>query len=210
MAQCLEARPDQSAVELLIEFQARYPGHYSRSHLRTLRRRLQVWRREAIQRLISKMQDHTQDVGSGATGDDHRKRKSSSAAVGVRLPFALRLVKPPQIPQDRASPVTSLVRHPVTKLRDAIRRVTDGFRPNSDIRERLSSRSLGFRSAHQGIGVVAVSPDSLGSRRTIRSPPRSSIHRCQPAMGGQPCSSRTRTAHEVRRRGRSRTEAARD
>jgi hypothetical protein len=42
MAQCLEARPDQSAVELLIEFQARYPGHYSRSHLRTLRRRLQV------------------------------------------------------------------------------------------------------------------------------------------------------------------------
>ena len=35
MVQCLEARPDQSAVELLIEFQVRYPGFYSRSHLRT-------------------------------------------------------------------------------------------------------------------------------------------------------------------------------
>jgi hypothetical protein len=67
MVQCLEARPDQTVVELLTEFQARYPGCYGRSHLRTLRRRLQIWRREAIQRLISKMQDHTQDVGSGAT-----------------------------------------------------------------------------------------------------------------------------------------------
>jgi len=67
MVQCLEARPDQSAVELLIEFQARYPGCYNRTHLRTLRRRVQIWRREAIQRLISKMQDHTHDVGSGAT-----------------------------------------------------------------------------------------------------------------------------------------------
>jgi hypothetical protein len=49
------------------EFQACYPGIYSASDLRTLRRRLQVWRREAIQRLICKMQDHTQDVGSGTT-----------------------------------------------------------------------------------------------------------------------------------------------
>jgi hypothetical protein len=67
MLQCLEARPDQTAMELLTEFQARYPGFYNASHLRTLRRRLQVWRREAIQSLICKMQDHTQDVGSGAT-----------------------------------------------------------------------------------------------------------------------------------------------
>jgi hypothetical protein len=58
---------DQTAVELLIEFQARYPGLYSRSHLRTLRRRVQVWRREAIQRLICKLQDHTQDVSSRTT-----------------------------------------------------------------------------------------------------------------------------------------------
>lgn len=67
MLQWLEEHPDQTAVELLIEFQARYPGIYNRSHLRTLRRRLQVWRREAIQRLICKMQDHTQDVSSAAT-----------------------------------------------------------------------------------------------------------------------------------------------
>lgn len=67
MLQYLETRPDQTALELLTEFQARYPGFYNNSHLRTLRRRLQVWRREAIQRLICKMQDHTQDVGSEAT-----------------------------------------------------------------------------------------------------------------------------------------------
>ena len=66
MLQCLDARPDQTAVELLTEFQARYPGFYSGSHLRTMRRRLQVWRRQAIQRLICEMWDFTQDVGSGA------------------------------------------------------------------------------------------------------------------------------------------------
>jgi len=67
MLQCLEERPDLTAAEFLTEFQARYPGFYRASHLRTLRRRVQVWRRQAIQRLISKMKDHTQDVGSGAT-----------------------------------------------------------------------------------------------------------------------------------------------
>lgn len=67
MLQWLEEHPDQTAVELLTEFQARYPGIYNRSHLRTLRRRVHVWRREAIQRLICKMQDHTQDVSSAAT-----------------------------------------------------------------------------------------------------------------------------------------------
>ena len=56
--------PDQTAKELLIEFQARYPGIYRRSHLRTLRRRVQVWRREAIQRLIFKLQEHSKDVSS--------------------------------------------------------------------------------------------------------------------------------------------------
>jgi len=66
MLEWLEEHPDQTAVELLAEFQARYPGLYRRSHLRTLRRRLQVWRREAIQRLICEMQDFTKDVGSGA------------------------------------------------------------------------------------------------------------------------------------------------
>jgi hypothetical protein len=65
MLQCLEARPDQTAMELLTEFQARYPGYYKASHLRTLRRRVQVWRRQTIQRLIFEMKGFTQDVGSG-------------------------------------------------------------------------------------------------------------------------------------------------
>ena len=64
MHQWLEEYPDQTAKELLVEFQARYPGIYRRSHLRTLRRRVQAWRREAIQRLIFKLQDHTRDVSS--------------------------------------------------------------------------------------------------------------------------------------------------
>ncbi len=67
MLQCLEARPDQTAMELLTELQARYPGFFKASDLRTLRRRVQVWRRQTIQQLIFKMQDHTQDVGSGPT-----------------------------------------------------------------------------------------------------------------------------------------------
>ena len=69
MLQWLEARPDQTAVELLTEFQARYPGFYSARHLRTLRRRLQVWRRQTIQRLICEMKDFTQDVGFGAAAN---------------------------------------------------------------------------------------------------------------------------------------------
>jgi hypothetical protein len=62
MLQYLEAHPDLTAVELLTEFQARYPGFYSGSHLRTLRRRVQVWRREAIQRLVYEMKDLTHDL----------------------------------------------------------------------------------------------------------------------------------------------------
>jgi hypothetical protein len=67
MLKCLEDRPDQTAKELLVEFQARYPGFYKASHLRTLRRRVQAWRREAIQRLIFRMKELTEDVtGSSA------------------------------------------------------------------------------------------------------------------------------------------------
>jgi hypothetical protein len=69
MLQYLEARPDQTALELLIEFQARYPGFYKASHMRTLRRRVQVWRRQTIQRLICEMKGFTQDVGSGAAAN---------------------------------------------------------------------------------------------------------------------------------------------
>jgi hypothetical protein len=62
--QRLDADPDQTALELLIDFQARYPDRYNARHLRTLQRRLKHWRRDAVQRLICEMQDFTQDVGS--------------------------------------------------------------------------------------------------------------------------------------------------
>lgn len=52
MAECLEERPDQTAVELLVEFQARYPGKYTFRQLYTLQKRVRAWRQQAIQRLI--------------------------------------------------------------------------------------------------------------------------------------------------------------
>jgi hypothetical protein len=52
MLQSLEAQPDQTAMELLTEFRARYPEYYSLRQLCTLERRVRVWRREAVQRLM--------------------------------------------------------------------------------------------------------------------------------------------------------------
>jgi hypothetical protein len=51
----------QTAVELLIEFRARYPEHYSLRQLCTLERRVRVWRRAAVQRLMCQMKNLTQD-----------------------------------------------------------------------------------------------------------------------------------------------------
>jgi hypothetical protein len=69
MLECLEERPDQTALELLLEFQARYPGRYSLRQLHTLQRRVRVWRRDAVQRLIHEMNKLTQDVsGSRESG----------------------------------------------------------------------------------------------------------------------------------------------
>jgi transposase InsO family protein len=53
MAQCLEEHPDQTALELLIEFQARYPGQYTLRQLYTLQKRVRAWRQAAIDRLIT-------------------------------------------------------------------------------------------------------------------------------------------------------------
>jgi hypothetical protein len=53
MAQCLEENPDQTALELLVEFQARYPGEYSSTQLHTMHRRVRAWRQQAVRRLIS-------------------------------------------------------------------------------------------------------------------------------------------------------------
>jgi len=66
MLECLEARPDQIALELLLEFRARYPERYTLRQLATMWRRLRVWRREAVKWLIcdsrnirAKMKDPT-------------------------------------------------------------------------------------------------------------------------------------------------------
>lgn len=52
MVECLEAQPDQTALELLVEFQARYPDRYHLRNLSAMHRRVRAWRREAAQRLI--------------------------------------------------------------------------------------------------------------------------------------------------------------
>lgn len=60
----LEARPDQSARELLLEFRPRYPEGYSLWQLATMQRRLRALRREALKRLIRGRKELTQDVAA--------------------------------------------------------------------------------------------------------------------------------------------------
>jgi hypothetical protein len=55
MARCLEEQPDQTALELLVEFQARYLGKYSSRQLHTLQKRVRAWRQQAVQRLIGEV-----------------------------------------------------------------------------------------------------------------------------------------------------------
>jgi len=83
MVQWLEEHPDSTGVELLTEFQARYPGCYNRSHLRTLRRRLGVWRRQTIQRLICEMKGQTQDVSVNGTEQSCCSRSITSSEPGA-------------------------------------------------------------------------------------------------------------------------------
>ena len=66
MMQCLEQHPDQTALELLVEFQARYPGRYSLRQLHTLQKRVRMWRRQAVQRLIGEV---TSNILGEATGN---------------------------------------------------------------------------------------------------------------------------------------------
>lgn len=61
MTACLETQPDQTARELLVEFQARYPGTYKSSQVDTLAKYVRKWRKQEIQRLIG-------DVGSDSGG----------------------------------------------------------------------------------------------------------------------------------------------
>jgi hypothetical protein len=72
MISCLEDRPDQTALELLVEFQARYPDQYSLRQLSALQRRVRAWRQEAIQRLAI-------ELTSNILGD--AARNSTTATV---------------------------------------------------------------------------------------------------------------------------------
>ncbi len=55
MLGCLEEDPDQTALELLVEFQVKYPGCYSQRQLHTLQKRVRVWRQQAVQRLLNEV-----------------------------------------------------------------------------------------------------------------------------------------------------------
>ena len=66
MVQCLEQRPDQTALELLIEFQARYPGRYSLRQLYTLQKRVRMWRQQAIQRLLAEVASNILGEATGS------------------------------------------------------------------------------------------------------------------------------------------------
>jgi hypothetical protein len=67
MVHCLEEYPDQTALELLVEFHARYPGRYSLRQLYTLQKRVRIWRQQAVQRLIAEVGSQTRNVSSAAS-----------------------------------------------------------------------------------------------------------------------------------------------
>lgn len=66
MTHFLEDQPDQTALELLVEFQARYPGRYNLGQLRTLQRQVSRWRQLAVQRLLN---DVRSNILGEATGN---------------------------------------------------------------------------------------------------------------------------------------------
>jgi hypothetical protein len=65
MAKCLEERPDQTAMELLVEFQGRYPGTYSLRQLYTLQKRVRTWRQQAVQRLVAEVSSNILGEATG-------------------------------------------------------------------------------------------------------------------------------------------------
>ena len=67
MVHRLEECPDQTALELLVEFQVRYPGRYSLRQLYTLQKRVRIWRQQAVQRLIAEVGSQTRNVSSAAS-----------------------------------------------------------------------------------------------------------------------------------------------
>lgn len=67
MMHYLEEYPDQTTLELLVEFQVRYPGRYSLRQLYTLQKRMRKWRQQAVQRLIAEVGSQTRSVSSTAS-----------------------------------------------------------------------------------------------------------------------------------------------
>lgn len=74
MLQCLDADPDQTSRELLTAFQNRYPDRYGTEHLRTVQRRMKIWRRESVQRLICEMDGLSEDVSYSSNARPERKK----------------------------------------------------------------------------------------------------------------------------------------
>ena len=66
MTRFLDERPDQTALELLVEFQARYPAQYRFQQLHTLQQGVKTWRQQAVQRLIHQV---TSNIPGEATGN---------------------------------------------------------------------------------------------------------------------------------------------
>jgi hypothetical protein len=125
MIQWLEAHPDQAAVELLTEFQARYPGCYTRSHpayVAPSRAGLAPRGYSAIDlqhaRPYTQCQLRNDSVSGHGQFEPHLCRLRRQ--TGLRLTTDRRLSKT-QSPKARTPPVTSVMRRPVTKLCDAIR-----------------------------------------------------------------------------------------
>jgi hypothetical protein len=81
MLHCLEADPDQTSQELLAAFKFRYPDRYHAGHLRTVQRRLKIWRHEAVQRLIVEMDGLTEDVSCDPDGDSKELREANSKKI---------------------------------------------------------------------------------------------------------------------------------
>ena len=73
MTAWLEARPDQTAQELLIEFQARYPGRYADRQVYTLQKYVRKWRKQEIQRLICDVGSNSGMLNGYASGNNCRE-----------------------------------------------------------------------------------------------------------------------------------------
>jgi hypothetical protein len=83
MLQCLEADPDQTSQELLAAFKIQYPDRYHAGHLRTVQRRMKIWRHQAVQRLIIEMDGLTEDVSCDP--DRHPDGKELREANGKKI-----------------------------------------------------------------------------------------------------------------------------